>query len=302
MGAYDKEKEFVIGLLRELGNLQMSFFGSFVPPSLKDQQGDPNAIGNPDVKKMFSRVDKDCQEYCLSKLYPAFKKDGVIPEEDTFSVSLFDQNKASRRQWVVDPLDGSYLFTHKKPSFGSVVGLMEDSKYVLGAMYQSKEKILYLAVKDEGVKKFVGQDDTGIEVKLSNSADLVPHVGDLVLLGGGVHHRVSPILNEQMEGLIFRHEENLCSVDRTRKVLEGQAKAYLRHQSTIYGMGPQAFMVEQAGGAAIGLNRQPPEWTTQSDGLKIIPMLKSYAILGPKEYCHLLASRIHEILSAYSLV
>ncbi len=296
MGDYDQEKAFVMDIIKEVGDLQIDYFGQFLPPSLKDIYSDSGALGNPESKSVVSKVDRDCQDYILNKLHPIFRSDGVICEEDTLTVALFDKNKDSGRKWVIDPLDGSYLHSRRKPSFGVVIGLQKDKEYVIGAMYQPKEKILYLAVRGEGLKKFTAQDTGGIEVKLHDNS--VPCVGDLVLLGGWVPERDSPILNEQISGLIFRYEENLCSVDRTRKVLEGQAKAYLRYQSHIYGAGPQMFIIEQAGGIAVGLDLNLPVWEQCVDGNKKVTKLKSYAILGPRKYCTLLAPIIKKVLHA----
>ncbi|MEM4254452.1 MAG: inositol monophosphatase family protein [Candidatus Woesearchaeota archaeon] len=300
MGEYDEEKAFVMGLVKEVGDLQMSHFGRFVPPSFKDIQIDADAFGNPDGKRVFSEVDNSCQNYILEKLLSKFKNDYVLTEENTFIVSLFEKNKDKKRQWVIDPLDGSYMFMYKKPSFGTVIGLRENEKYVLGAMYQPKEKILYLATEGEGLRKFVPENPDGIEVKLD--PEITPRIGDNILLGGGIHNRVGPVLCEQAGGLTFLHLPNLCSVDRTRQVLEGQAKAYLRRESDIYGAGAQMFMVEEAGGIAVNLDLGPPEWVSEIEMNKKVTRLKSYTLLGPKRYCTILAGVIKKILVEHNLL
>lgn len=300
MGNYEQEKAFVMRLVKEVGDLQMKYFERFVPPSFKDIQVDAELMGNPDRKRIFSEADTSCQNYILEQLLSHFKNDYVLTEENTIPVSFFEKNKDQNRQWVIDPLDGSYMHMYKKPSFGTVIGLRENDKYVLGAMYQAKEKILYLATKGEGLRKFVPQNPDGIEVKLD--PEITPHIGDNILLGGGIHIRVGSVLREQGGGLTFLNLPNLCSVDRTRQVLEGQAKAYLRRESDIYGAGAQMFMVEEAGGIAVNLDLGPPEWVSHIEMNKKVIRLKSYTLLGPKKYCTILAGIIKKILVDHNLL
>lgn len=76
----------------------------------------------------------------------------------------------SDRVWVIDPLDGTKDFIQKTGEFSVMVGLVENGRPVLGAVYQPADKKLFFAEKGKGA--FVEINENQIEkLEVSNIED-----------------------------------------------------------------------------------------------------------------------------------
>lgn len=78
---------------------------------------------------------------------------GILSEETT------DDKKrlGKERVWLIDPMDGTKDFIDKTGEFTIMIGLVENGKSILGAVYQPVEDILYFAVQGQGAFKQVGK-------------------------------------------------------------------------------------------------------------------------------------------------
>lgn len=97
----------------------------------------------------------------LMMLLPRLVDYPVIGEESFFSTGAKWPPK-EKNFWIVDPIDGTHNFLMQNPNFGSIVGLIENGKVILGAIYLHSERRLgvpgrlYFAAEGQGAWKFAG--------------------------------------------------------------------------------------------------------------------------------------------------
>jgi myo-inositol-1(or 4)-monophosphatase len=75
-------------------------------------------------------ADRDAERAIAAALAEAFPSHGLVGEE--FGAT----NLGARRQWVVDPIDGTRAFILGMPLWGTLIGLIDDGAPVLGIMDQ----------------------------------------------------------------------------------------------------------------------------------------------------------------------
>jgi 3'-phosphoadenosine 5'-phosphosulfate (PAPS) 3'-phosphatase len=301
MGAYNKEKEAAVDIAKLVGGRQKDLFGKgMVTPYTGVRHGKvlPNAIGRKEARTTVSIADIISQEAALGYLGRYCSQDAVLSEEDTLSAKDFDRNAGQKKEWVVDPLDGSYSFTQNKPFFGVALGLRVDKKFVVSVIYAPMQEIMYVAAEGDGLCKFDKENPDGVPVQLADPPKS-PFAGDRVQLSGNISRDVTTVLQEQCNGIDFHHADHFSSVHKTIQVLAGNSKAYLKYLGNIYGGGPEAFAILAAGGAFIDLDGKAPEWVERDEHGRQVPALTSYAILGPKNYSHELARLIHTTLDQF---
>lgn len=70
---------------------------------------------------------------------------GILSEE-----TKRENNKFSKKVWIIDPLDGTKDFIQKTGDFSVMIALVENSVPVLGIVYKPVNDKLYYAVKNQG--------------------------------------------------------------------------------------------------------------------------------------------------------
>lgn len=99
-----------------------------------EKWGDGNDIGidtKTSATDMVTRVDGEAQQIvidCIQKYFPDHR---CIAEEDG-AENIGDPN--SPYAWIIDPLDGTLNFIHKRENFGAVVAVQKDDELIAGAM------------------------------------------------------------------------------------------------------------------------------------------------------------------------
>ncbi len=77
------------------------------------------------------------------KYYPDH---AILGEEYGYEKSR-EKNTKKTHTWVIDPIDGTSSFVAGRPIFGIMLGLLENEKPVLGAVYQPVTDELWLGYK-----------------------------------------------------------------------------------------------------------------------------------------------------------
>jgi len=98
-----------------------------------------SAIERKGVNDLVSYVDKQTEEYFVSKLSALLPDAGFIAEEGTGSVSESGLN------WVIDPLDGTTNYLHHLPFFCTSVALLQNNEPILGVIYDPTHDELFSA-------------------------------------------------------------------------------------------------------------------------------------------------------------
>jgi myo-inositol-1(or 4)-monophosphatase len=102
-----------------------------------------------------SFVDKASEEMIIKNLSLLLPGSGFIAEEGTNSV------RGKRYNWIIDPLDGTTNFIHGAPPYSVSIGLTDESKVILGVIYEVTLKETFYSW--DGAPSFMN----GKEIKVS---------------------------------------------------------------------------------------------------------------------------------------
>jgi histidinol-phosphatase len=97
--------DFAIALARDAGAVALSYFG-------KDIQRERKRDGS-----VVTIADREAEALMRQRITERYPDDGIVGEE--FGVRA----GVSGRRWIVDPIDGTFSFTHGVPLFGVLVGV-----------------------------------------------------------------------------------------------------------------------------------------------------------------------------------
>ena len=123
-------KATLVRALEESGTLLMRYWTHGFSTSVKP---DNSLVTEADLaaEKMITRIIRE-----------RFPDHGIIGEEGGGSFK--------DRTWIIDPIDGTALFAHGLPEWGTLIALMEDGEIVLAGMHMPALKRMYLAEKGKG--------------------------------------------------------------------------------------------------------------------------------------------------------
>ncbi len=113
-----------------------------------------------------TQADRDANAAILDILGTAFPADAILSEETPDT----DARLASRRVWVIDPLDGTKDFVERSDEFAVHVGLAVDGVAVVGAVYIPVAGVMYSASTGHGAWRVV--DDARTRLHVTTTIDL----------------------------------------------------------------------------------------------------------------------------------
>jgi histidinol-phosphatase len=114
MNAYRDELAFALSLADDSRRIIREKFGSAMKVEWKGDNTPVTVTDRAVEEALRARMARETPDY------------GVIGEE-------FGREPGSaRREWVVDPIDGTKAFIHGVPLFGTLIALLEDGKPVVG--------------------------------------------------------------------------------------------------------------------------------------------------------------------------
>ena len=108
--------QFAVSLSREAGEITLRHFnGSFVAEKKADNS-------------FVTVADRESEALMRTRITAAFPNDAILGEE------YGEQKGTSGRQWILDPIDGTYSFVHGIPFYAVLIGLEIDNDPVLGVI------------------------------------------------------------------------------------------------------------------------------------------------------------------------
>jgi histidinol-phosphatase len=107
---------FAVETARAAGEITLKYFRSSLTPERK-------ADGS-----FVTEADRTAERMIRARLAESFPHDAVLGEEEGARAG------SSGRQWIIDPLDGTYSFVHGVPLYGVLVGLEIGEEAVLGVV------------------------------------------------------------------------------------------------------------------------------------------------------------------------
>lgn len=196
-------------------------------------------------------ADRAVEAQLLEDLSQAFPEDGVIGEEGTAI------RPEARRQWIIDPIDGTFNFVRGLPDWAVSIGLIEDGQPRAGAVYVPVRDRLLIGGRDEG--SFINGK------ALAKAKPLDPATG-VISLGISTKtplpHELA-ILSRIIGDLKMSFRNGGSTAVALMQVAEGQVDAML-------GMGNKAWDVAGGIGAALGLGyASTVDFTAQAHGAPI---------------------------------
>lgn len=111
-------RAFAVDAARAAGRSVMRHFGGGEIAVERKDDGSPVTI-----------ADRAGEELLRARLADRCPDDGILGEE--FGVV----DGSSGRRWTLDPIDGTVSFVHGVPLFGTLVGLLEGDRAVLGVIH-----------------------------------------------------------------------------------------------------------------------------------------------------------------------
>ena len=108
--------DFAVHLARGAGEISLKYFKTSLKPERKGD-GSPVTI-----------ADREAERFIRAQIEKRFPQDAIFGEEEAARTG------DSGRQWIVDPIDGTYAFVHGVPLYGVLIGLEIEGEVLLGVV------------------------------------------------------------------------------------------------------------------------------------------------------------------------
>src|SRR3954468_10535759 len=112
----DELLDFALDLARGAGEISLKYFKKSLTPERKGD-GSPVTV-----------ADREAERFIRARIEERFPHDAILGEEEASRAGSSD------RQWIVDPIDGTYSFIHGVPLYGVLIGLEVDGEALVGAV------------------------------------------------------------------------------------------------------------------------------------------------------------------------
>ncbi|MBN1180675.1 MAG: inositol monophosphatase [Bacteroidales bacterium] len=189
------------------------------------------------ANNFVTHVDKASEEKLVAGLQKILPEAGFLVEEETIS------KKGEKYNWVIDPIDGTTNFIHGLPPHAISIGLLRDTKVVLGVILEIVSEECFYAW--EGSKAYLD----GKEIHVSNKKT----VKDSLIATGFPYtdfHRIAPFF-KTME--YFMHNSHglrrlgSAAVDMAY-VACGRFDAFYEYGLNPWDIAAGIIIIQQAGG------------------------------------------------------
>lgn len=144
------------------------------------------------MNDFVSEVDYQAEFEIISIIRKAYPNHAILAEES-------GQHEGDQCEWIIDPLDGTTNYLHGIPHYCVSIAMREDSKLMLGVVYDPFKEELFCAARGKGAT-------------LNNRRIRVSTQGDIStsLIGTGLPYRTDQIasLDQYMAALRVIIEQN----------------------------------------------------------------------------------------------
>ncbi|MGP1373530.1 MAG: 3'(2'),5'-bisphosphate nucleotidase CysQ family protein [Almyronema sp.] len=172
------------------------------------------------IEDYVTNVDRLLDQMLASEFAALFPNDGVITEENTASRQVYSKDKSCF--WLIDPIDGTEDFIHRRQNYAVMVGLLQHYQPVLGWIYAPAHQRLYWGGADWGLfRSLAGQSP---EPLLPKMAELEPQ-RCTIILGDRDQRRFGKAIAQQIPTVQFY---SLGSFGlKVMEVVQGRAGLYV---------------------------------------------------------------------------
>jgi myo-inositol-1(or 4)-monophosphatase len=191
-----------------------------------------------DNNQVLTKADLDIGQFLISRIKTSYPNFNIIDEE----AGVID-NK-SEFTWVIDPIDGTSNFANGVPTYGIMLGLLQQDKPIAGGIALPYFEEIYLAESGNGAYCNEERIQVSTETNLSK-----------VLVAYGIDgHQENPELTEKEMAILYklilniRNLRSSNSVFDTAMVAKGEYGGLLNQTSKIWDNVAQQVIIEEAGG------------------------------------------------------
>jgi myo-inositol-1(or 4)-monophosphatase len=197
----------------------------------------PDRIEKKGKQDFVSYVDKETEKMLVDGLRTIIPVSGFIVEEKTAN------HTNEEFIWVVDPLDGTTNFIHGITPFAISIALMQNSKTVVGVIYELGQKEIFYSWKGAGV--YCNENQVTVSKAKAISEGLI---------ATGFHINDNSRLEGQLQ-TVFEIVSNSHGIRRPGSaatdlayVAAGRFDGFFEFGLSPWDVAAGAFLVEQAGG------------------------------------------------------
>ena len=108
--------DFAVRLARDAGEITLKYFRR----SFKAERKLDGSF--------VTAADRESERFIRAQIEEKFPRDAILGEEEKA------RSGDSGRQWIIDPIDGTYSFVHGVPLYGVMIGLEVDGDVILGVV------------------------------------------------------------------------------------------------------------------------------------------------------------------------
>ncbi len=145
---YNKELSTALRAAKAAGKIMMHYYKN------------PKIMFKTD-RSTLTNADTECEKIIKNMLKKSFPEHGFLGEETGTS-----PGKETEFIWVVDPIDGTTNYAMKNPFFCTSICLVQNSRPIVGVVYNPFTKELFHAVFDNGAKM------NGRKITVSEKSDI----------------------------------------------------------------------------------------------------------------------------------
>lgn len=213
--------------MREVSQIAQESFGKV---SGVTKEGDNNQV--------LTETDLEVGKKIVEAIQSEFPEHNIIDEE----AGVID--KKSNLTWVVDPIDGTSNFANGVPTFGIMLGLLENDVPIAGGIALPSFSEIYVAEKGDGAYC------NGEAIKVSGESELKK---SLIAYGIDGHQEDPQLTRDECRLLaeIILNIRNLRTSNSAfdiAMVAKGKYGAFLNRTSKIWDNVAQQIIIEEAGG------------------------------------------------------
>ncbi len=150
--------ETALRAARSAGDAALAHFGS------RDLEIETKGDGSP-----VTKADRQAERRMREVIAGAFPDDLVLGEE--YASENGEKLDTGRRQWIIDPIDGTASFIRGVPLFGALVGIIEDGKPIVGVIHLPALNETVFAAKGRGAWFQSGSDEP-VPAHVSGTSEL----------------------------------------------------------------------------------------------------------------------------------
>lgn len=185
-------------------------------------------------------ADREAEAFLRREISAAFPDDGLIGEE------YGEERARSRRQWILDPIDGTKSFIHGVPLYSVLIGIVENDVPIVG--------VIHLPALSETCSAFRGggawRNHERIHVsKVARLKDALVLASDIPLDGDSASARLMAAA---------RLRRTWGDAYGFGLVAAGRADLFIEPELAIWDVAALIPIIEEAGGKITGTRGQMP--------------------------------------------